>query len=289
MISFNNLKDPDSSNLLQENNRLSSELNSLKTKIRDYESIQEELETFQNENKSLKSEIIVLQCKQQKENEFNEILKEFETNFRKKILEVESEKEYYKGLNKQYLIEKNNIKLEKEEKIYELEFLIGELTKNLKEKEENLILIQKKPQFKNSFVHETKFTELKEENNKILIDLQEKNLEVGVWKEKFYELLDEKNKNEKEKFTNNINDQSNSKYFQTISQQNLEINSMRIQIKEMAEKMEILNRIIESKCEEKENLEIELNVYKKKFQELEKKTKVYLKFFFIKIKKIFLG
>jgi chromosome segregation ATPase len=59
-----------------------------------------------------------------------------------------------------------------------------------------------------------------------------------------------------------------------------EISSLRIQTRELMEKMEILNKIIEGHAMERENLETELKIYKQKLSEAEKKIKVFLQISF---------
>ena len=219
-----------SSGLLQENTRLSSELSVLRGKIKNYEEIERKLEDFQQEN---------LLLKEQKESQFNDILKEFDLNFRKKIVEIEKEKDFYKEKNKEILYEKNAEKLEKEEKIYELEYKIKELKEILKEKEEKEE--NSKGNMKNSGNYEEileKFKDFTEENKRISMELHEKKLEIEVWKEKFYEKTGE-----------------NSVFCE---------NSMKIQIKELKDKAEIFNRIIEENTQKNENLEMELKIYKQK-------------------------
>ena len=245
--STKNLKPESMNNIIIENNRLSSEIVSLKGKMKDYEMIEKEMAQFQIENQQLKTEINNLQARKSKETEFNEILKEFETNFRNKIMEVEAEKEYYKGLNKEYLTERNNFRLEKEEKIYELELTISQLQEKLKEKEREKVSFSAEKKEKNEIEKV-----LNEEKDRLFVDLREKTVEISVWKEKYYELLAEKDKIIK---TNN-----------SFNSNHKEIDSLKIQTKELMEKMDILNRIIESHAAEKENLETELKIYKQKMK-----------------------
>lgn len=253
---------PESTNnlngLVQENGRLSAELVLLKGKLKEFEAREREVTTVQNENTQLKAEISDLRLRKEKEVEFNEVLKEFETNFRKKIMEVEAEKEYYKGLNREYLVEKNNFRLEKEEKIYELEMTVNQLQERLREKD-------RKNANSHEFTseHNEKCLKLNEEKERLTFDLTEKTLEIGVWKEKYYELLAQMERKASAKpLTNNSQELDR------------EISSVKIQNKELLEKMDILNRIIESHSTERENLETELRIYKQKVAESEKKPKV---------------
>jgi len=246
---------------------MSLEITSLKSKINDYENLQKEKNQFQTENHQLKLEINNIQSLKHKENEYNEILKDFETNFRNKIMEVEAEKEYYKGLNKEYLTERNNLRLEKEEKIYQLEYTINQLQEKLKEKEWKLADV-----VTNTNDSDGKIQKITEEKDRLTVDLSEKVLEIGIWKEKYYELMDLKEKLEKQaKYA--INQQS----YESMS---YEISSLRIQTRELMEKMEILNKIIEGHAMERENLETELKIYKQKLSEAEKKIKVFLQISF---------
>jgi len=265
--STQNLKPETMNKVIQENNRMSLEITSLKSKINDYENLQKEKNQFQTENHQLKLEINNIQSLKHKENEYNEILKDFETNFRNKIMEVEAEKEYYKGLNKEYLTERNNLRLEKEEKIYQLEYTINQLQEKLKEKEWKLADV-----VTNTNDSDGKIQKITEEKDRLTVDLSEKVLEIGIWKEKYYELMDLKEKLEKQaKYA--INQQS----YESMS---YEISSLRIQTRELMEKMEILNKIIEGHAMERENLETELKIYKQKLSEAEKKIKVFLQISF---------
>ena len=226
--------------LIQENNRLTIELNGIQDKIRNYENLEQELTNFQRENRLLKSELSTLNQKQQKETEFNEILKEFETNFRNKIMEVEAEKDHYKTLNKQLLSEKTEEKFENNEKIFVFQEKIKELELILAEKDKKINSFHLPPptntlSMKNSY----NFKEFSEEIENLRVSLQEKTIETDVWKEKFYDLSG------KEEVLKG------------------EIYSLANQNKEFFEKMEILNRILEEKHLEKENIEVELSIYKK--------------------------
>lgn len=248
--------------LVKENSKLSSEITSLKSKIKDYETMEKELNNFQKENKFLKEEINSLQIRQSKENEFNEVLKEFETNFRNKIFEVEQEKEYYKNLSKQHMAEKADLKYEKDQKIFELENQVLEITEQLISMKEKLAFFQEANN--NSQEESIKINELKNENSKILMNLTEKDIELSVWKEKYYELLESKD-----------NSASQTKLKSSIlDDQKNEINSLKIQIKELLDKMDILNGIIETYETQKEKLETELKIYKQNIQETGK-TQVY--------------
>lgn len=254
-LNKNSLKSTDNSAILvKENSRLSSEITSLKSKIKDYETMEKELNNFQKENMFLKEEINSLQIRQKKENEFDGVLKEFETNFRNKILEVEKEKEYYKNLSKQHMAEKADLKFEKDQKIFELENQILEITEKYNSINEKLALTQQTTH--NNQEESTKINDLKNEKNKILMSLNEKDIELSVWKEKYYELLDSKDTVSQTKMKSSaLEDQKN------------EINSLKIQIKELLDKMDILNGIIETYEIQKEKLETELTIYKQKFQE----------------------
>lgn len=248
---------------MKENSRLSSEINSLRGKIKKYENIEKELSNFHQENKILKEEINSLQSKQKKENEFNEVLKDFETNFRTKIMEVEKEKNYYKDLSKQFLSEKSELKLEKEREIFELECKITELNKKLQENQYNTV----DPHFGNHKDTSEQIKQINNENQKLMMILKDKDVELSVWKEKYYELSE----NQGKQISSNLT-QFNST---STSDQKNEIISLKFQIKELCDKMEILNRIIEDHGYEKENLETELKIYKQKLQEMEK-FKVFL-------------
>ena len=106
-----------------------------------------------------------------------------------------------------------------------------------------------------------KLLKLNQEKETLVFDLTEKTLEISVWREKYYDLL-----GQMEKKTSN-KQLSNSQDFDK------EIFSLKIQNKELLEKMDILNRIIESHSTERENVEMELKIYKQKLAETEKKPK----------------
>lgn len=224
----------------------SSDLNPLRNRVKSLEETESELRQLQKENQGLREELASINSQKQKE--FEDVLRKFE-EFRNKIKEVEAQNEYFKGLNREYLSEKNVLRLESQEKIYELESKLAELA--LKHRDcEN----KRADKGEETSRADEKTAKVVEERDKLRFELQSRDLELGVWKSKYFELQDCKSGGSEE------------------------VSSMRIQTKELMEKIVILNRIIESNAIERENLETELRIYKQKLSENERKLQVCWEF-----------